>query len=399
LYKKNLYHLGGYLVDRGQISLDRVEVLLTQLGEMEDTIFSKQLSRNKVYDERRKRNDEVQSKLAQESVVSHAIKKSEDVLIPLGEDTTEKDAHRKREIELLKSKMNENKSAAKQLKKSLMSDIIEELEAEELEEETKTQKVESNQVVKSVTEDALIPLGEDTTEKDEHRKNEIDLLKSKISEKISEVKQLEQSSVTNSIQELEAEELEENQDTPMERETNIESKKRKHEEIIESTDSPSKKIKLDESLIQSEQIQSKEEMKDKVELVNLVESENKLKLDKMKFKEVYKKRIDQSQIVDEEKHPDDVRLGEPGWKERYYSKKFRIQKEETSEEKRRVVQSYVEGLMWVMKYYYEGCPSWSWYYQYHYSPFSSDFQHLSQMNIKFEKGEPFHPFEQLLAVL
>jgi 5'-3' exoribonuclease 2 len=349
--------LGGYLVDRGQISLERVEVLFAQLGEMEDSIFSKQMSKNKFYEDKRKRNDVVQTKLAQESVISHTVKKSEDVLIPLGEDTTEKDAHRKREIELLKSKMNENKYAAKQLKQSLLSDIIEELEAEELVEEKIEKKTHQDlPIVESITVNQTDPLQESV------------------------------SSVT---------------EDPIVTEPELESKKRKHEEISESTsDSPSKKIKLDESLVQKEQIQfSEEEMKDKVELVNIVESENKLKLDKKKFKEVYKKRVEQSQIVDEEKFPDDVRLGEPGWKERYYSKKFKIQKEETSEEKRYVVQSYVEGLMWVMKYYYEGCPSWSWYYQYHYSPFSSDFQYLSQMNIKFEKGEPFHPFEQLLAVL
>ena len=52
-----------------------------------------------------------------------------------------------------------------------------------------------------------------------------------------------------------------------------------------------------------------------------------------------------------------------------------------------------------ISYYYNGCPSWGWYYPHHYAPLISDMRNLGQFEIEFEMGEPFYPFEQLLAVL
>lgn len=64
-----------------------------------------------------------------------------------------------------------------------------------------------------------------------------------------------------------------------------------------------------------------------------------------------------------------------------------------------IVKSYVEGLVWVFKYYYRGCVSWSWYYPYYYAPMASDFVNIDSFDIKFEKSAPLKPFEQLMGVL
>ncbi|MEQ2216517.1 5'-3' exoribonuclease 2 [Xenoophorus captivus] len=56
---------------------------------------------------------------------------------------------------------------------------------------------------------------------------------------------------------------------------------------------------------------------------------------------------------DSEPEPEDnVRLWEEGWKQRYYKTKFDV---DVSDEgfRKKVVQSYVEGLCWVLRYYYQ----------------------------------------------
>lgn len=96
--------------------------------------------------------------------------------------------------------------------------------------------------------------------------------------------------------------------------------------------------------------------------------------------------------------PDTVRLWETGYEERYYEQKFHVAKDDL-EFRHKVARSYVEGLSWVLLYYFQGCPSWTWYYPYHYAPFAADFVDIAKTDISFKKGKPFKPYEQLMGVL
>ncbi|KAJ3343486.1 5'-3' exoribonuclease 2 [Gonapodya sp. JEL0774] len=117
----------------------------------------------------------------------------------------------------------------------------------------------------------------------------------------------------------------------------------------------------------------------------------------------HKKVVDQSELVQVVEEAtgepvDEVRLWEPGWKGRYYRSKFGVDVADTAF-RRSVVGKYIEGLCWVLKYYYQGVQSWPWYYPFHYSPFASDCTDLVSLQIKFDYGTPFAPLEQLMGVL
>eukprot|EP01032_Pedospumella_encystans_P017937 gene17937-20430_t len=120
-------------------------------------------------------------------------------------------------------------------------------------------------------------------------------------------------------------------------------------------------------------------------------------------KEELKKRIkDKEQaILDKNRETvvDAVKLHEAGWKDRYYEEPYKKENIEKNGGLKRMAYTYVQGLCWVMKYYYQGVPSWNWYYPFHYAPFASDLRNIdSYGEIEFELSEPFRPIEQLLAV-
>jgi 5'-3' exoribonuclease 2 len=73
------------------------------------------------------------------------------------------------------------------------------------------------------------------------------------------------------------------------------------------------------------------------------------------FKEKVK-AAQQKQLDDYSKNvQDNVRLHEDGWKDRYYTDKCKADDVEANGGREHLFRSYVMGLCWVMKYYYDGC--------------------------------------------
>lgn len=86
------------------------------------------------------------------------------------------------------------------------------------------------------------------------------------------------------------------------------------------------------------------------------------------------------------------------YKRSYYIEKFKMPAVD-EEDIQKICYEYVLALQWIAHYYFNGLQSWSWYYPYHYSPFISDVANFNIEELHFDMGNPFKPFEQLLAVL
>lgn len=58
------------------------------------------------------------------------------------------------------------------------------------------------------------------------------------------------------------------------------------------------------------------------------------------------------------------------WKNKYYESKFGWGLD-NEEEMKKLTENYVQGLQWVLYYYYRGVVSWPWFFSYHYAPMIS----------------------------
>lgn len=117
-----------------------------------------------------------------------------------------------------------------------------------------------------------------------------------------------------------------------------------------------------------------------------------------KLVEAISKGITTVEGEEDEDANDPVRLWEDGWRGRYYKIKFNVS-EDDQDFRHQVARQYAIGLIWVLKYYYQGVPAWNWYFPYHYAPFASDFVGIDDLEPDFDyESKPFKPFEQLMAV-
>jgi 5'-3' exoribonuclease 1 len=139
-------------------------------------------------------------------------------------------------------------------------------------------------------------------------------------------------------------------------------------------------VKCDSEEESSEETsEMREEVYEKYEAAEIIEED-----DIKTYEEKKKKKVEEELIE---------------WKRKYYMDKMQIDYD-NSESMEGIIGSYIEGLQWVLWYYYFGVASWGWYYPYHYSPKISDLYELDRFDITFYgKADPFTPFEQLMGVL
>ncbi|XP_046644448.1 5'-3' exoribonuclease 2-like [Daphnia pulicaria] len=84
------------------------------------------------------------------------------------------------------------------------------------------------------------------------------------------------------------------------------------------------------------------------------------------------------------------------FKKRYYESKFG--QPLTDEVLSHIIQEYAKGLGWILSYYFQGVPSWNWFYPYDYAPFAINLTEVSAFATHFDSGtQPVIP--QLMSLL
>jgi len=97
-----------------------------------------------------------------------------------------------------------------------------------------------------------------------------------------------------------------------------------------------------------------------------------------------------------------IRNQDGGWRDRYYQHVFKINP--TRKNIDIICHNYIQGLTWILNYYYQGCISWNWHYKYLHAPTTINIvEYLNnkdnRKNINLPKGQPYKPLEQLMFVL
>lgn len=91
----------------------------------------------------------------------------------------------------------------------------------------------------------------------------------------------------------------------------------------------------------------------------------------------------------------------PAYRREYYKQKFKfdVDGEDGPQNVEKLKRIHMEGLHWVLQYYHNGVSSWNWFYPDFYAVLASDMKNLRSIKVGFQKGRPFRPLTQLMAVL
>lgn len=331
VYKRILPSLGDYITrSGGNVNLSHVDVLLAEVGTIEDYVFSMK-HENEMREEQRRRENKERQKRGQKNDAPPTVTP----VIP---------------------KHNVRGRAAKILERQE--------QAKNTHSKVKSMDEDENIKAAQMLKDALGDVKKDVTVKIEEIgvKNEQDEGSIKVEEE-------EEESKTGS------------------------GVKRKRESVGEVGDVE------EEFDVEDDDVDDEiEEDTVKVEDIIVSDDPEVAKAFKERVKTIQQKQLDEySKSVD-----DKVRLHEAGWRDRYYKDKCKADDVAAHGGRENLFRSYVVGLCWVMKYYYDGCPSWKWYYPFHYAPFASDLKNIERFEKDckaLELSKPFNPVEQLMAVL
>jgi len=94
------------------------------------------------------------------------------------------------------------------------------------------------------------------------------------------------------------------------------------------------------------------------------------------------------------------------WKKQYYKLFADTADENFNRTRTKMVHKYFESLMFTLFYYNHACPSWNWFYPFRAPPLFADmltilerFKFDMNKDIRFQKGIPFQPLQQLSLIL
>lgn len=326
VYRRLLPGLGGYLTDHGgKVNLDRVDVILAEVGAIEDYVFEMKHKNEENEKSRRAyhKQNKGQNKLPHGGIANAALPQGQHIRFDQPQQLG-RAARILAEKEAVDVKLQKGHSAKEELRN----------------------KLKSNAKAANEMKLQLLADGDKDVAVEEVGKEEVITLKRKAPEMSAGLKaglEMVDDDVDAVIVDVDDDDDEDNEDD---------------------------EVAMDEA---------KKKLKEKI------------------------KEVEQAKLDDFAKNvKDNVRLHEPGWKDRYYTDKCKADDVKNHGGREHLFRSYVVGLCWVMKYYYEGCPSWKWYFPFHYAPFASDLRNIERFQkdcASFELCEPFKPVEQLLAVL
>ena len=321
VYRRLLPGLGGYLTDHGgKVNLDRVDVILAEVGAIEDYVFEMK-HKNEENDKARRaymNKNKMNGNKLPAGGIANAPKESFQKMGRAARIMAEKEAAGQGGD----VKLQKGHAAKEELRKKLKS-------------KSKPTSAEENAKAANALKLQLSSNGpsEDTT----------------MEEKEGEVT----SSSKRKASEISADDTKEkDDDEEMEFEGEV-SNGDKDSNENDDVDDTNEESEEDEAAMD----EAKKNIKEKIKAVE------RAKLDD------YSKNV-----------KDNVRLHEPGWKDRYYTDKCKADDVKNHGGREHLFRSYVVGLCWVMKYYYVGCPSWKWYFPFHYAPFASDLRNIERFH-------------------